>query len=132
MTAANLGNILTFLVCPSALCLHPLIDLHVSSGAAGCSHLEGCGIHFREHVYRIFSKLPTKSTNSWCRISVTMMSRLMLNLRSPEIYISTRRRTATVTTPKHVVSTCVDPHPSLSEANEEPGDRVALGGMWSL
>ena len=74
-------------------------------GAAGCSHLKGCGIYFCEYVYSTFSGPPIESTNSQCRISVTLMSRLMLNLRDPKVHtvISGRMTRTTMTAGrKHV------------------------------
>ena len=82
MTAANLANILTFLV-------HLQISFDavlLMFDAASRSDLKGCGVPTCEHVCCIFW-----STNwvHWLifRISVTMVSRLMLNLRDPEVHI---------------------------------------------
>src|ERR1700734_3440503 len=90
MTVANLANILAFLVCPHSFIV---LNCSLSLGAAGCPHLEGRGVHLREYVYCTLSCPPTESINYSYRISVTMMSRLMLNLRDPKMLISTQATT---------------------------------------
>lgn len=123
MAAANLGNILTFLVRSQIFRLMSFLWPGLV-GAAGCSYLEGCGIYFCEYVYGTFSSPPTGSTDFQHRISVTMMSRLMLNLRDPKHYtpISGRIKRGTTTTgSEHVVflSTSLDSHMLSTDVREE-------------
>jgi hypothetical protein len=114
MTVANLTNILTLLVCPHSFVV---LNCSLSLGAAGCSHLEGRGIHLHEYVYCTLFCLPTESINYSL---VTMMSWLMLNLCDLKMLISTQA--ATTVTPASsnpMISTFLDSHLSLTNSNEE-------------
>ncbi|KIM74120.1 hypothetical protein PILCRDRAFT_14678 [Piloderma croceum F 1598] len=107
MTAANLGNILTF-----------LLAAPLSKGVASTF----------VNMYTAPSLAQTRSTDPWSRrISVTMMSRLMLNLRDPKILILTSRRTTEASTavPNHMVTTYLDPmDPNLLPTTEEREEEV--------
>jgi hypothetical protein len=79
------------------------------------------------NMYTAPSLAQTRSTDPWSRrISVTTMSRLMLNLRDPKILILTSRRTTEASTavPNHMVTTYLDPNLLPTTVHEEPEEEV--------
>ena len=112
--------------------LADIVSLTWYLGAAGCSYFEGRGIYFCEYVYGILSNPPTVSTDFRCRISVTMMSRLMLNLRDPKIHTPTlgqMTRGTKTTSKEHVVLSYL--HPEILMCSQQTSTK-SHQEMWAV
>ena len=109
MTIANVANILTLVVSLSVHLQSHVVDLDLEARA---KQRQECWLHPHQYVPFFPWKYTSNFTQNWLRISATLISRLMLNLRDPKVVSHSNQRTEFTTTfsePLAMVTTVVDP-----------------------